>query len=103
MKRERLPDRRAALTASTDWHGKSISVCVGFARDGRPLEVFARAGTPDSDLDCVVDDVAVVVSRAIQHGDDLKEISRGIGRLPNGEPSSLAGAILDAAVKLSAE
>jgi hypothetical protein len=99
--RERLPSRRAAATIAVEWRGRPIAVSVGFARDGRILEVFARAGRPDSDLDCVVDDLAVVLSRCLQHGDDLVSIARGIGRLPLGEPSSVAGAIVDAAMRLA--
>jgi hypothetical protein len=67
------------------------------------LEIFARAGRPDSDLDTVVDDVAVLLSRALQYGDDLKSIARGIGRVPLGAPSSVAGAIVDAALQLAVQ
>lgn len=96
-KRERLPDRRDGRTVTANWKGRKINISVGYARDGRILEIFARADKPDSDLDCVVDDIAVVLSRSLQFGDDLASIRRGIGRLPDGEPSSVAGKIIDAA------
>jgi hypothetical protein len=100
MPREKLPDRRNSTTITADWRGRGINVSAGFTSDGRILEIFARAGRPDSDLDCVVDDIAVVLSRALQCGDDLAAIGRGLGRLPSGEPSSIAGTVVDAALQL---
>ena len=99
--RERLPSRRPSLTETIEWQGRPIALSVGFSPDGRPLELFARAGKPDSDLDCVVDDIAVALSRLLQHGDQLAAIAGGVGRLPSGEPSSVAGAIIDAALRLA--
>jgi hypothetical protein len=99
--RERLPNRRPSVTAATEWLNMPLNISVGFSADGSPLEIFARAGRPDSDLDCVVDDVALILSRALQHGDQLSSIARSVGRLPGGEPSSVAGAIIDAAILLA--
>jgi hypothetical protein len=102
MMRERLPARRAALTKNAVWAGATITVTVGFALDGRVLEVFARdTKRADSQRALLTDDVAVLVSRLLQHGDRLADIARGLGRLPpDGRPSSLAGAIVDAALEL---
>lgn len=98
--RRRLPNRRYAETLTVEWRGRPINVSVGYALDGRPLEVFARASRPDSDLDVVVDDAAVLVSRALQYADRLDQIRGGIGRLPLGEPASVIGVIIDAAMHL---
>jgi hypothetical protein len=65
------------------------------------LEIFARDARPDTDRDFILDDAAVIISRALQHGDCLTSIARGLGRLPSGEPSSIIGAIVDAALRLA--
>jgi hypothetical protein len=102
--RERLPNRRPAATATAEWNGRPLHVSVGFSNDGRVLEIFCRdARRVDSERDRMVDDAAVLVSRALQHGDTLTAIANGIGRLPNGAASSVIGAIIDAAVKLAQE
>jgi hypothetical protein len=99
--RERLPNRRPAATVTIDWRGRPVNLSVGFADDGRILEVFAGDARPDSDQDVIVADAAVLISRALQHGDSLSSIARGLGRLPSGEPSSIIGAIVDAALRLA--
>jgi hypothetical protein len=100
--RERLSSRRPSLTATIEWHGRPLSVSVGFAPDGRVLEIFARDARPDTDRDFILDDAAVILSRSLQHGDNLAILARGIGRLPGGQPSSIIGAIIDEALKLEA-
>jgi hypothetical protein len=99
--RERLPNRRPSITATLEWRNSPLRVSVGFNHDGKPLEIFARASKPDSDLDCDVDDIAVALSRLLQRGDQLSSIARGIGRLPDGSPSSIVGAIIDEALRLA--
>jgi hypothetical protein len=104
MPRERLPNRRRALTDNAFWPlegGRRVHVTLGFAEDGRSLELFARGGgRVSSETDFVVDDAAVLISRLLQHGDKLEDIARGVGRLPDGRPSSVIGAILDTALSL---
>ena len=101
MTRERLPNRRASLTVTAAWAGRAINVSVGYSRDGRILELFARdARRVDSERDRTVDDAAVLVSRALQHGDMLSDIGKGLGRLPYGSPSSIIGLLADAALSL---
>lgn len=98
--RERLPNRRAAATAAASWAGRALIVSVGYADDGRILEVFARdARRVDSERDRTVDDAAVLISRGLQFGDNLRSIAAGIGRLPDGSASSIIGAIVDAALR----
>jgi hypothetical protein len=86
-----------------EWRGHRLHLTAGLARDGRILEVFVRAGRPDSDLDQLADDLAVVLSRALQHADRLADLAHGLGRLPGGEPASLVGAIIDAAREIERE
>ena len=75
-----------------------------FLRDGafgKAYEVFARDARPDTERDFILDDAAVIVSRALQHGDDLERLARGLGRLPGGEPSSIIGMVVDAAILIA--
>ncbi len=41
------------------------------------------------------DDIGVLVSRLLQHGDNPAALAAGIGRLGNGDPASIIGAIVD--------
>jgi hypothetical protein len=96
VSRERLPNRRQQVTDSVWWNGRRIHVSAGFTDDGRLLEVFLRGGGKvGSERDHTLDDIAVVVSRLLQHGDQLDDIGRGLGRLPDGEPASVVGAVVD--------
>jgi hypothetical protein len=94
--RERLPNRRAQITDSICWNGRRIHVSAGFTDDGRILEVFLRGGGKvGSERDHTLDDIAVTLSRLLQHGDQLIAVAAGIGRLPGGEPASVVGAVVD--------
>jgi hypothetical protein len=104
MTRERLPNRRSQITESISWGGSRIHVSAGFSRDGRILETFLRGGgRVGSDRDHQLDDIAVVLSRLLQHGDRLADIARGVGRLPDGEPASIVGAVMDRLVEIEAD
>jgi hypothetical protein len=102
MPRERLPAFRHQITDSAArWPspgGRRLHISIGLSDDGRPLEVFARGGgRTGTDLDFLLDDAAILVSRALQHGDQLADIARGVSRLPDGKPSSVIGALIDKA------
>ena len=102
--RERLPDRRPSATGSALWGEREIHVTVGFADDLRVLEIFARdSGKHDSDRDRTADDAAVCISLALQSGCTLSSLAKSTGRLPDGSPSSIIGAVLDAAITLEKE
>ncbi len=95
MPRERLPDRRQAETLDL-WHGgRRYHLTVGEYPDGRPGEVFIHGAKPGSDTDLLYDDVGVLISRLLQHGDDPVALAAGLGKLGNGQgPASLIGAIV---------
>lgn len=101
--RERLPNRREQVTDHVEWRGARIAVSAGLADDGRILETFLRGAKVGSELDHLLDDFAVILSRALQHGDRLSDIARGIGRLPDGGPASVAGAIVDRLLEIEAD
>ncbi len=94
MPRERLPDRRQAETVDL-WHGdQRYHLTVGEYSDGRPGEVFIHGAKPGSDTDLLCDDIGVLISRLLQHGDTPDALAAGLGRLGNGQgPASLVGAI----------
>ena len=95
MPRERLPDRRQAETVDLLFGGQRYHLTVGEYSDGRPGEVFIRGAKPGSDTDLLCDDIGVLMSRLLQHGDDPASLAAGIGRLGNGEPASIVGAVAD--------
>ncbi len=94
MPRERLPDRRQAETVDL-WHGgQRYHLTVGEYSDGRPGEVFIHGAKPGSDTDLLCDDIGVLISRLLQHGDTPTALAAGLGKLGNGQgPASLIGAI----------
>ena len=96
MSRQRLPNRRPAVTESLIWNGARVHITAGFSPDGRLLETFLRGGgRVGSERDHTLDDIAVALSRLLQYGDALTDIARGVGRLPTGEPASVVGAVAD--------
>ena len=95
MPRERLPDRRQSETVDL-WHGgRRYHVTIGQYDDDRPGEVFLHGAKPGSDVDLLRDDIGVLMSRLLQYGDDPASLAAGIGRLGNGDPASIVGAIAD--------
>ena len=95
MPRERLLDRRQAETLDL-WHGgRRYHLTVGEYNDGRPGEVFIHGAKPGSDTDLLCDDIGVLISRLLQHGDDPASLASGIGQLGNGDPASIIGAVAD--------
>ncbi len=49
---------------------------------------------PPSDTDLLCDDIGVLISRLLQHGDDPAALAAGLGKLGDGQgPASLIGAV----------
>ena len=94
MPRERLPDRRQAETVDL-WHGgQRYHLTVGEYPNGTPGEVFIHGAKPGSDSNLLYDDIGVLISRLLQHGDTPDALAAGLGRLGNGQgPASLVGAV----------
>ncbi len=90
--RNRLPNRRPAVTETLMVEGQSVEVTVGFAPEGAVREVFLMAGKTGSMLDSLLADAAVSISVALQHGVSPAALAKSVGRLPNG---SIAPADLD--------
>ena len=104
MPRERLPDRRQSVLLDLEHQGARYDLCVGLYQDGRPAEVFLSGAKSGSDVDGLLADLGVLLSRALQHGDSIEELAAGMGRLGRGEvPASIVGAILDRVASATAK
>ena len=102
MTRVKMPDRRIADTRELEFGSMRFSVTVGLYPDGRPGEVFARGGKAGSQLDGLVDDACVVVSRLLQHGEAPAILVRCLGR-DGDQPASVIGAIADVVAEIDRE
>ncbi len=96
MPRQRLPDRRPSLLTDLHHDGSRYDLCIGLKPDGSPGEIFITGSKSGSDMDGLLSDIGVLLSRLLQHGDGIAELAGGTGRLGSGEaPASIVGAILD--------
>lgn len=108
--RQRLPNRRPAITETLVVEGQHVEVTVGFAPEsGAVREVFLAAGKTGSMLDSLLADAAVSISVALQHGVPPAALAKSVGRVPSApatpdalnqlvsgsQPASLIGAALD--------
>ena len=98
MSRTALPHRRPCATRSLEIGGQVAHLTVGFDPAGQPKECFARLRKPGSDLDQLLDDVAVLVSIALQSGVTPAELAHSMARLGSGGRASLVGHVIDALV-----
>ena len=95
MPRKRLPTRRQTETVDLHFGGRRYHLSIGEYNDGSPGEAFLRGAKPGSDVDLLCDDIGVLLSRLLQFGDDPASLAAGVGRLGNGDPASIVGAIAD--------
>ena len=95
MPRQRLPDRRMSITFDLKHGSACYSVSVGVYDDNRPGEVFLTGGKSGSDMDGLLADLGVLLSRSLQHGDSVEALAAGMGRLGGNAPASLIGTVLD--------
>ena len=109
--RRLLSARRPSLTEPIEAGDIAAYAIIGFdSETGAPLEVFLRprsGARVGSATDHLVDDVAVVISVALQHGVPADALARSMGRLPAGEPgarppATIIGAALDLIEEVSA-
>lgn len=77
-RRLRLPNRRRSTTIDLDFAGLRFHVMIGFDQIDRPREIFIRAAKPDTLLDRMVDDAAVIASVALQHGADPEALAKSV-------------------------
>ena len=102
-----LPDRRPCLTEPIEAGGVAAYATIGFDPEtGAAREIFLRprAGARvGSATDHLADDVAVVISVALQHGVPAAALARSLGHLPDGTPASIVGATMQLLVREAIE
>lgn len=97
MSRRKLPDRRRSETFVLRWgrQNTEFAVTIGFYQDGSPGEVFISGAKAGSDVDAATRDNAVLISLGLQHGVPLGMMRGAMTREGNGEPSTIAGRVVD--------
>ncbi len=105
MTRQRLPNRRPAVTEEIEAGGTHLTATVGFAADGCPAELFLSGGKTGSALDTILGDAAIVISIALQHGIPAATLRKSVGRVPEtlDGPAVRAASPIGAALDLLAE
>jgi len=93
--RERLPNRRAAMTFGVEVNGLRYTATVGRFADGRIGELFLINHRSNSQADTNARDSAIVFSFAVQHGADPRAIRRALCQDSHGRASGPLGAALD--------
>jgi hypothetical protein len=107
MPRARLPNRRPSVIRTVVWHepdgsATECTIGIGYHLNGRVAEVFASDLKIGSGMRSLLEDAAVIMSIALQHGVAPEELVRSMGRQPISEtetaPASLIGAIAEVLV-----
>jgi hypothetical protein len=93
--RDRLPDRRPAISTSFERDGARFEMTAGYYPNGRPGEIFLNADRANSLLDFLMSDAAILASIALQYGAPLDELRHAMKRNSQGAPSSPIGQALD--------
>jgi hypothetical protein len=101
--RERLPDRRAAVTFTLEVGGQKFHATIGRSADGRPAEIFLNAIKPGSTLDTAAADSAILASLGLQHGIPVSVIRHALQRDARGAPIGPLGVVLDLLAQESTE
>jgi ribonucleoside-diphosphate reductase alpha chain len=94
--RERLPNRRGALSFAIDSGGLRYTCTAGFFGDGRLAELFVSNHKHGSHADLTARDAAILTSLALQFGAPVDVIRAALQRDHGGRPVSPIGAALDA-------
>ena len=106
--RKHLPARRPSVTRELTWAGSNgqattCTVMVGFRLDGTPAEIFIDGAKIGSTMNLLLQDVAVIVSLALQHNIAPSELAHSMSRVPAGGAKTEVGSVLGAVVKLLVE
>ena len=95
--RQRLPNRRQSESLTLEFENQQFEIGIGYFPDGTPGETFARCTKPGSQLDCLLDDAATLISISLQRGITPSQLGKSLGRAgPAGPRSSILGCIVDA-------
>ena len=82
--RQRLPNRRPAVTETLEVEGQRFQVCIGFCPEtGQPREVFLNGNKEGSQFDSMLADAATCISVALQFGIPTYALAKSVGRAPD--------------------
>lgn len=93
--RNRLPNRRNAISTSFERDGAQFEMTAGFYPNGNLGEIFLNADRANSLLDFLMSDAAILASLALQYGAPLDEIRHALKRDIRGAAASPIGTALD--------
>ena len=99
-KREVLPNRRRSETFEFEagvpgYPSQHYVATLGFYPDGRLAEIFLHPCKTGSDKDIAVQESAIAVSFALQHGCAVEMIRAAMPRTTDGRPEGPIGTLLD--------
>ena len=100
MSRARLPDRRPSVVAAIEWQGRSWLVGAGFDGGGRIREVFLNGPKIGSDAEALLADGCVLISLLLQHGLEVGDLARHLGREGVGPGAPMASPLGHIAAEL---
>lgn len=100
--RQRLPNRRAHETVACEIMDQRFKiglgralVCIERQHFGPIREVFISAQKPNSPIDSIASDGAILMSLLLQYGCPVETIAHAMKRNPDGSPSSPFGFAAD--------
>jgi hypothetical protein len=93
--REKLPNRRLALTLELEHGGQHYTVTLSHFADGRPAEAFVQNHKLSSAADVAARDSGILLSLLFQFGCPLETIAHAVTRNSDGTASGAVGAIID--------
>ncbi len=91
--RRRLLNRRLNETTDLLFEGHRYHVTIGYFAGWRPGEVFCHGAKVGSGVDLLIDDACVALSMLLQHGAEPIALAHSMGRLGDGAPASIIGAL----------
>lgn len=97
MTRDTLPPRRRSDSIKFRFGGQNSAyhLTIGYFPDGRMGEIFISTNKIGSAAEAIARDIAILISLGLQHHCTLETMAKAITREANGEPSTVAGAVLD--------
>lgn len=96
--RQRLNPRHKSINTNLIWVSGSgaehkLQITFGFGDENKVKEAFCASFKRDSDIVALANDSCILLSRLLQMGDLLSDISHSMSE-NNGRPASILGAII---------
>lgn len=86
--RQRLPDRRPAISEVIEIGGQTYTATAGIDLSVPGVrEVFLSAAKEGSGMDAILGDAAVVISVALQHGVPVEALAKSVARVRTAPPA----------------